>query len=136
MVQELEDRWILGLRDARVTDLAWGSDLVVTLEPEADIRLSLNALLSKGLLGAAGVVPVPLADAADADLHGIEGSKVLSAVAFKNGTLRVVFSSGHHLTLPAEQHGAHARVRSDSDGFRFVRDDATVRMDRTDRAAG
>ncbi|MER5201471.1 DUF6188 family protein [Streptomyces sp. NPDC002755] len=47
------------------------------------------------------------------------GAKVLSAVAFKSGTLRLAFDTGHHLTCSSDMHFEAWQVTGPT-GWRFT----------------
>jgi hypothetical protein len=98
--EELQDRWILDLRGNRVeqvTRIPSGEEVIITVDSGAQIRIGANAWLSSGPVRAPGAVPLRVAEASDDELQALVGTHILSAVAFKTGSLRVVFSSGYHL---------------------------------------
>ncbi|RAG83812.1 hypothetical protein DN069_20455 [Streptacidiphilus pinicola] len=96
---ELDDRWILNLRSLSITQitvdfrltLALSSDWLVTLETPAELMQGPGRTESNP-----GFRLTPeTQDVAPA--LTLFGSKILSAVAFKTGTLRLVFDNGMHL---------------------------------------
>lgn len=117
---ELDDRWILGLRDISVGSvereefrilIGFGESRALTIEGAATL----------GAIEAAG----PRADMWDDEQVGddalalLVGEQVLSAVVFKSGALRVVLSSGTCLRVPADDH-YEAWQLSDAAGSMFV----------------
>ena len=97
MVEEFEDRWILRLRGIPVVAASQTKErqgTVVTLSGGAEFAFAGPSLLTDGPATAPGAVPLPAED-----LSKLLGATVVSAVAFKSGLLRVVFSTGHHLNV-------------------------------------
>jgi hypothetical protein len=111
MLRELDDRWILGLRGSRVDAVTQGTGLTVHLDTGAEIVVNGNALISEGAIGAYDAVSFRIADMTDDQLLRLNGSAILSAVAFKSGSLRVVFSTGQHLNVRSSDRGVTAHVR-------------------------
>ncbi|MER5967571.1 DUF6188 family protein [Streptomyces sp. NPDC002057] len=109
-MEEVEDRWILGLQGTAVTAVALDAErpgVAVTLADGTEITVDGTWLLTQGAAAAPGASPLP----AQA-LEGAIGSAVASAVAFKTGGLRVVFRTGLHLTVrPRDTSGTEASVR-------------------------
>lgn len=109
--QELDDRWWLGLvgRAVKSIDIAefnvvatFGSRSALTIESEANIEDSARHHRTPAVrINDDGRVSVSNA------LLSLEGQRVLSGVAFKTGTLRLVFDSGVLLIVPfVEKHEA------------------------------
>ncbi|WP_420481530.1 DUF6188 family protein [Actinopolymorpha pittospori] len=97
MTEELEDRWILGLRGSTVVSVAETSEhqgLVLRLNCGAEVTIRGPVLLTYGSAVAPSVVPL-----SGEEWQRLVGTAVLSAVAFKSGALRAVFSTGHHLNV-------------------------------------
>jgi hypothetical protein len=99
MINELPDRWVLGLRGSRVKAVSRGKDLRVGLDTGVDITVGGNALLTVGPAAAPDAVLLQVSEASDHQLDGLVGARVLSSVAFKSGALRIVFDTGHHLSV-------------------------------------
>ncbi|MFB6613328.1 DUF6188 family protein [Streptomyces sp. NPDC056367] len=98
---EHEDRWILNLRGRSVTGVTAGHRHTLTLGGW-EVVLETPARLSSGPARTnPGVALTPETQDVAAVLPPL-GTKVVSAVAFKSGTLRMVFEDGTHLTCPAD----------------------------------
>ncbi|MEV6775727.1 DUF6188 family protein [Streptomyces syringium] len=113
MIEELKDRWILGLRGTPVTTVSRsseGSELTILLACGAELKISGTMRLTHGAATSPNAVPV-----AAEELDGLVGATIASAVAFKSGSLRVVFDTGHHLNAPGGEHKAAAHVRKTGD---------------------
>jgi hypothetical protein len=110
MIDELEDRWVLGLRGSRVEAVTRGKEVAVDLDNGVEIRVSGNALLTVGPATAPGAELLRVSDVSDDQLQRIVGAHILSAVAFKSGSLRVVFSTRHHLNVRSTDPAVTARV--------------------------
>jgi hypothetical protein len=107
--QELDDRWLLGLRGRRVESvdayeftvvMGFGEGSALTIESRANLRAASapgteTPAISRGEDGA-----ISTSDA----LASLVGQQVLSSVGFKTGALRLVFESGPMLTVPADEH--------------------------------
>lgn len=99
---EHEDRWILNLRGMKVTKISVDSRLMLALDADWEIALETPVNLSHGTVHAnASVLLNPESQDVAAAL-ALFGAKVLSAVAFKSGTLRVTFDTGHHLNCSSD----------------------------------
>jgi hypothetical protein len=103
--QERDDRWWLGLRGQVLVD-------VVTRESDATMTFSEGSVLKIGSLALIrastrdGPAPLEVPDREDGTVLGaaalrslLIGQRVVSAVGFKTGALRVVFGSGAWLTI-------------------------------------
>jgi Family of unknown function (DUF6188) len=98
------DRWILNLRDLRVTRISIDFRLTLTLDVGWEVVLEGPALLSDGSVHTdpdPGMRLTPRAQDVAAALQ-LFGAGILSAVAFKTGSLRVVFDTGAHLNCPVD----------------------------------
>lgn len=98
---EHSDRWILDFRGLCVAKISIDYRLTFTLDSDWEVVLEAPVYLSAGSLPAnerSELLPQTQDVAAALRLFGTE---VLSAVAFKSGALRMVFSSGTHLNCPA-----------------------------------
>ncbi|WP_328739721.1 DUF6188 family protein [Streptomyces erythrochromogenes] len=93
------DRWILNLRGLAVTRIGIDFRLTLVLDGGWEVVLEAPARLSVGALGSRRAVIPEIQDVAAA--LPLFGAEVASAVAFKSGSLRMVFDSGLHLVCPA-----------------------------------
>ncbi len=99
--KELGDRWLLGWRGLRVEQLRVDYRLVLMLGDACELAVEQPGVVSVGGVRAPDARPVPVVpETADvAAALPLLRATVLSSVAFKTGTLRVVFDSGHHLEV-------------------------------------
>lgn len=99
---EHDDRWILNLRGRGVAGITVDYRLTLVLDEGWEVVLETPARLSSGSAHTnPGVLLVPENQDVAAALP-LFGTKVVSAVAFKSGTLRMVFEDGTHLTCPTD----------------------------------
>lgn len=99
---EHEDRWVLNLRGVRVSRVSIDFRLTLTLNSGWEVALEAPARLSSGSVRTdPGVLLTPETQDVAVALP-LFGLTVLSAVAFKSGTLRMVFEEGTHLTCPTD----------------------------------
>ncbi|WP_327178591.1 DUF6188 family protein [Streptomyces sp. NBC_01335] len=99
---EHDDRWILNLRGRGVAGITVDHRLTLTLDGCWEVALETPARLSSGPAHTnPGVLLVPETQDVAAALP-LFGTKVVSAVAFKTGALRMVFEDGTHLTCPTD----------------------------------
>ncbi|MEU9086239.1 DUF6188 family protein [Streptomyces sp. NPDC048357] len=116
---EHEDRWVLNLRGMGVARICIDFQLTLTLDTGWEVVLEAPAQLSDGsLLTNPGLPLTPESQDVAAALP-LFGTKVLSAVAFKSGALRIVFDSGMHLNCSADP-SLEAWQISGPQGWRFV----------------
>jgi hypothetical protein len=105
-MDEQPDRWLLPYRHKRVEQIRVDYRLSLVLDDDAEVAIGGSATLTHGPRTAPDAEPVLLtpesADvgAALALLH----TEVLSAVAFKSGGLRLVFSNAMQLTVEPDEH--------------------------------
>ena len=103
------DRWVLrGLRSApvlAVTAAPDGSRLDVTLGGGARLVVVGPVRITCGPATAPEPVDLPAGGTV-----AVVGATVLSAVAFRSGSLRVVFSTGHHLNVRGADPGVRAEL--------------------------
>lgn len=109
-IQELEDRWILGLRGTCVESVSKQTELTVGLNNGAQIKVGRNALLTLGPATAPGAELMRVSEIPGDQLDRLVGARVLSAVAFKSGSLRIVFSTRHHLNVRSTDAAVTAEV--------------------------
>jgi uncharacterized protein DUF6188 len=97
---ELDDRWLLPYRGLTVTRICVDHALTLSFGPDAQVAIESTAILTKGPAAAPLAQPAALEpwhqDVGPALM--LLGTRVLSRVAFKNGTLRLVLGS-HHLSV-------------------------------------
>lgn len=116
---EHDDRWILNLRGRGVAGIAVDYRLTLALDEGWEVVLETPARLSSGPAHTnPGVLLVPETQDVAAALP-LFGAKVVSAVAFKSGTLRMVFEDGMHLTCPTDA-AFEAWQITGPGGWRFV----------------
>jgi hypothetical protein len=111
-IRELEDRWIFALRSNRVTGIEWGdASVVFRLDVPGEITVGYNALFAQGKLVDPLFERVPL-HASDRDkVERCVGSKIASAVGFKDGAMRVVFLTGQQLSVRSGEPFVPAALR-------------------------
>lgn len=88
-IRELDDRWILGLRDRRVIEA------LTSIDPPK-VYLVLADSTSLTIEGFVEQKDGPLGRTLS-QVEDLINTTVRSAVAFKSGATRLVFSNGHHL---------------------------------------
>ncbi|MGI5338080.1 DUF6188 family protein [Streptomyces sp. CA-181903] len=107
------------LRGMAVAEIGVNFRLVLALDSEWEVALESPAGLSHGTARTNPPVPLkPESQDVAAALH-LFRAKVLSAVAFKSGALRLVFDTGHHLTCPSDPSFEAWQVTGPT-GWRFV----------------
>ncbi|MGW3226808.1 DUF6188 family protein [Streptomyces sp. NPDC001157] len=117
---EHEDRWILGLRGLAVTKISVDYQLSLLLGAECWVALEGSCLLSRGPAGTEG--PQEVLDPGRQDVAAalaLFGAKIVSAVAFKTGSLRLVFDNGQQLNCRADPSFEAWQVTGPG-GWRFV----------------
>ncbi|MFG2820958.1 DUF6188 family protein [Kitasatospora sp. NPDC048365] len=102
MPAEHEDRWIMNLRGLAVTEISAGYQLVLRLDSDARVVLGCPFKLTHGVGDGRQDVLLGPGRQDVAAVSGLFGAKVLSAVAFKTGSLRLVFDNGRHLNSRAD----------------------------------
>ncbi|MEV4874316.1 DUF6188 family protein [Streptomyces syringium] len=113
MIEELKDRWILGLRGTPVATVfrtSEGNELRMLLAGGTELKINGAMRLTYGAATSPQSVPLTAEE-----LDGLVGATIASAVAFKSGSLRVVFGTGHHLNVPGGEHKAAAHIRKPGD---------------------
>lgn len=100
--QELDDRWILPLRGATLTAIDIGEQVGFVLDSGVRIVVGYGAYLSHGPIAVREVDARTLARWDRDVIAASVGARVLSAVGFKSGALRIVLSSGWHLNVTAK----------------------------------
>jgi hypothetical protein len=97
--RELPDRWILPLRWSRVTRVDWNDRVRLQLDPPGEIVVGSGALFTHGPATGPGVDAKSLGQMGRDEVQLAVGARILSAVGFKNGALRVVLDNGWHLNV-------------------------------------
>ena len=97
---EHDDRWIMNLRGLAVTEIGISYQLSLCLGSDARVVLGSPFTLTQGD-GRQDVILDPGRQDVAAAL-GLFGAKVLSAVAFKSGSMRLVLDNGWHLNSRAD----------------------------------
>ncbi|MEU8465436.1 DUF6188 family protein [Streptomyces sp. NPDC029003] len=106
MIEDLGDRWRIGLRGTPVLAVSRTEQaLSVTFADGTELTVSGPVLLTEGPATAPGAGPVT-GDGWDR----LVGATVLSAVAFRTGALRLVFGTGHHLNVRGAEPGTRASL--------------------------
>ncbi|WP_442802370.1 DUF6188 family protein [Streptomyces sp. CMB-StM0423] len=111
MTEELGDRWILGLRGSPVVSVSVSQasdyqELALMLDCGAGLTIRGPVSLTHGAVSAPGAVPL-----LGEEWQKLVGATIVSAVAFKSGALRVVFSTGHHLNVRAGRPETMVRIQ-------------------------
>lgn len=100
---EHEDRWLLNLRGLKVTRISVDLQLTLTIGSDWHVVLETSAHLSHGPGRNDSPVFRLVPESQDvAPALPLFGAKVLSAVAFKSGTLRLMFDNGVQLRCSAD----------------------------------
>jgi hypothetical protein len=96
---ERVDRWSLPYQDMRITQLRLDAQLTLVLDESTEIVVGCPALLVRGGVPESGAVSVRLAPHRQEVAPALDlfGSRVLAAVAFKDGRLRLLFDGGMQL---------------------------------------
>ncbi|MBF9072844.1 DUF6188 family protein [Streptacidiphilus fuscans] len=102
LLAEHEDRRIMNLRGLAVTEIGISYQLSLRLDSDARVVLACPSTLTLGVDdGRQDVFLDPGRQDVVAAI-GLFGAKVLSAVAFKTGSMRLVFDNGCHLNSRAD----------------------------------
>jgi len=101
---ERTDRWSLPYQDLRVTQLRLDAHLTLILDEATEITIGCPALLIRGPSEQAGPLPVRIAPHRQEVAGALElfGARVVAAVAFKDGRLRMLFDGGAQLLVPPD----------------------------------
>jgi hypothetical protein len=115
MLRELDDRWILPLRGHHVTGFDLGDSVAISVEPNITVEVGYGAVISVGMFAPDDSEYTRLAwpptEEIRIELSKIVGAKVLSAVGFKSGTLRIAFGNKLHLNIPRQSQVDGAVIR-------------------------
>jgi hypothetical protein len=101
---ERTDRWSLPYQDLRVTQLRVDALLTLVLDDAAEITVSCPATLIRGPTAGFGPASVRIAPHRQEVAGALEllGARVVAAVAFKDGRLRLLFDGGTQLHVPPD----------------------------------
>jgi hypothetical protein len=100
LLTEFDDRWRLRCRGMQVVQVRVSYQLTLLLATGETATIETEALLTHGPRQAPDAVRVALVpERQDVAALVLFGATVLSSVAFKSGALRLVFDTGHHLTV-------------------------------------
>ncbi|MFC1436650.1 DUF6188 family protein [Streptacidiphilus sp. N1-10] len=116
---EHDDRWIMNLRGLTVVGIGISYQLSLCLDTQARVVLGCPFQLTQGVGdGRRDVVLDPGRQDVAAAI-GLFGARVLSAVASKTGSMRLVFDNGCHLNSRADPSFEAWEVRGPG-GWRIV----------------
>lgn len=111
MIIELEDRWILRvMRGMRVQSVSRAGELVIGLDSGGQVRVSAESLLTPGPLAAHDIIPQRASEVPESQIELLSGAVILASVVFKDGSLRIVFSTAQHLNDSPDYHDADSFV--------------------------
>jgi hypothetical protein len=103
-VVERADRWSLPYQDLRVTQLRLDAQLTLVLDEAAEITVGCPAMLIRGPTLGSRPMPIRIAPHRQ-DVSGaleLLGARVVAAMAFKDGRLRLLFDGGTQLHVPPD----------------------------------
>nr|WSW49399.1 DUF6188 family protein [Streptomyces sp. NBC_01001] len=116
---EHEDRWVLNLRGLSVVRISIDFRLTLVLDAGWEVVLEAPARLSTGSIHTGPGLPLTPESQDVAPALPLFGTRVLSAVVFKSGVLRMVFDNGMHLTSSADASFEAWQVTQPR-GWRFI----------------
>ncbi|MFI1585653.1 DUF6188 family protein [Embleya sp. NPDC020630] len=99
---EHDDRWIMNLRGRDVTRISVDHRLTLLVDPGVHIAFASPFELTHGPHGTSEPVVLTPQRQDVIPALGLFKAKVLSAVAFKTGSIRLVFDNGRHLNSRAD----------------------------------
>jgi hypothetical protein len=102
-VTELEDRWILPLRGAAITRIEPGEQTVFALDSDVRIIVGEHAYFTEGPVTGPEVEKTELGQIDRGLLQSSIGARIVSAIGFKSGALRIVLDNGRHLNVTRAQ---------------------------------
>src|SRR5204862_1657885 len=102
---ELDDRWLLPYRGMQVIQIRVSYQLTLLLDQGVQVDIETEALLTKGSLRAPDATPTRLVPETQDVVPALAlfGATALSTVAFKSGSLRLVFNTGMHLNIKPDE---------------------------------
>ncbi|MGW0177798.1 DUF6188 family protein [Nocardia sp. NPDC003345] len=111
VIREYEDRWVLPLRGSHVIDIAVrGGDLTLRVDSGIEIRVGMDAELTRGSIARKDGQLRPLEDMDFELVRQALASEILSCVVGKTGALRIVFRSGWKLVVAADRGGVGTSI--------------------------
>jgi hypothetical protein len=101
---ERADRWSLPYQDMRVTQLRLDAQLTLVLDEWTEIVVGSPATLVRGTTPESGAISVRLAPHRQEVAGALDlfGARIVAAVAFKDGRLRLLFDGGEQLHVPPD----------------------------------
>jgi hypothetical protein len=101
---ERSDRWSLPYQDLRVTQLRLDAQLTIVLDEATEITISCPCTLIRGPTAPGGPAVIRIAPHQQEVAGALElfGARVMAAVAFKDGRLRLLFDGGTQLHVPPD----------------------------------
>ncbi len=101
--KEFEDRWCLGWRGLRIEGVARiGGQVQFDIGETSSLTLAAPFTLAEKAADIPGVKPREFdpSDGLAPEIEALAGQTIRAALGFKDGRLRVAFSSGQHLNAP------------------------------------
>jgi hypothetical protein len=101
---ERPDRWALPYHTMRVTQLRLDAQLTLVLDEFTEIVVGCPATLRRGPTLESGAISVRIAPHRQEVSGALDlfGARVLAAMAFKDGRLRLLFDGGDQLHVPPD----------------------------------
>jgi hypothetical protein len=99
------------LRGSRVTQIEWGECVRFQLDPPGEISVGHGALLADGPSTAPRAGLKNLEQVGRDEVQRAVGARILSAVGFKNGAMRIVLDSAQYLIVQSKGPFVPASVR-------------------------
>jgi len=101
---ERADRWSLPYQDLRVSQIRLDAQLTLVLDETGELTVSCPALLVPHPARDARPTPIRIAPHRQEVAGALElfGARVVAAVAFKDGRLRLLFDGGTQLHVPPD----------------------------------
>lgn len=107
---ELDDRWILPLRGDAITRIEAGEQTVFVLDSDVRVIVGEHAYFTEGPVTGPEVDKTELGQVDRGLLQNSVGARVVSAIGFKSGALRIVLDNGWHLNVGRAQPLTRAAV--------------------------
>jgi hypothetical protein len=101
---ERADRWSLPYQDMRITQIRLDAQLTLVLDESTEIVVGSPATLVRGTTPESGAISVRLAPHRQEVAGALDlfGARIIAAVAFKDGRLRLLFDGGDQLHVPPD----------------------------------
>jgi hypothetical protein len=102
---ELDDRWLLPYWGLQVVQIRVSYQLTLLLDRGVQVEIETEAQLSRGPVTAPDAAPARLVPERQEVVPALAlfGTEIASAVAFKSGSLRLVFHTGLHLNVKPDR---------------------------------